>query len=150
MTLTDATTLPPINAALNGAATVLLLLAWLLIRRGRFRAHGYLMVSAFLVSTVFLALYLLHKYEHGDLGAPAELGWIRTVYYLTVLIPHVVLAMVMLPMIGVTFWHTYRRQWLRHRRIARPTFWIWMYVSVTGVLIYALLYHLFPLMVAGS
>jgi uncharacterized membrane protein YozB (DUF420 family) len=68
--------------------------------------------------------------------------------YFVILIPHVILAVVMLPMIGMTIWRASRRQWDRHRRLARPTFWIWLYVSVTGVIIYAMLYHLFPAVAA--
>ena len=70
-------------------------------------------------------------------------GWLRSIY-LAILFPHILLAAVMVPMILMTLLRAYRRQWTRHRRIATPTWWIWLYVSVTGVVIYWMLYHLFP------
>jgi putative membrane protein len=142
-------TLPALNATLNGIATMLLVVAWLSIRRRSIYAHAYLMISAFIVSAVFLFFYLLHKYLYGDRGTEGlEPQWVRLAYLFVLLLPHVVLAAVMLPMILATFWQAWRRNWDAHRRIARPTFWIWLYVSVTGVLIYVLLYHVFPRMIA--
>jgi uncharacterized membrane protein YozB (DUF420 family) len=83
------------------------------------------------------------KYDERSSGLPS--GAIKTAYLL-MLASHVLLAMGMLPMIGLTLWRAYRRQWSKHRRIARPTFWIWLYVSITGVMIYLVLYQVAPRM----
>jgi uncharacterized membrane protein YozB (DUF420 family) len=136
-------TLALINAFLNGTSATLLVSAYVLIKRRRIIPHVYLMLSAVITSAVFLVFYLTSYYKYGDRTSGLEAGWLRTVYFV-ILVPHVILAMVMLPMIGMTIWRAYRRQWDRHRRMARPTFWIWLYVSVTGVAIYLMLYHLFP------
>src|SRR5207237_9815558 len=126
--------LPAIDAILNGRAAVLLLVAYVCIRQGNIRAHAYLMLSAVIVSAVFLGFYLFYHYHAGEkstknLGLP---GWLRGIY-LAILLPHLLLAMGMLPMIVVTLWRAYQRDWVGHRRISRPTFWIWLYVSVMGV-----------------
>jgi uncharacterized membrane protein YozB (DUF420 family) len=141
-------TLPAINATLNGVSTILLIVAYISIRRKRYTAHGALMVAAFCTSTVFLALYLYHKYLlHQATGsynvstAGYEPAWLRMVYLLVLLLPHLILAIVMLPLIGLTFYFAARRRWAMHTRFSRPTFWIWLYVSITGVLIYFMLYH---------
>ena len=138
-----AESLPAINAGLNGLSTALLIAAYVFIRRRNIRAHATCMISATAVSTLFLVGYLAHKFISGDKTSGLEPGLLRTVYF-AILIPHIILAMVMLPMILLTLWRAYRRQWDRHKRIARPTYWIWLYVSVTGVVIYWMLYHLFP------
>jgi uncharacterized membrane protein YozB (DUF420 family) len=150
-------TLPPINALLNGIATVLLVSAYLLVKRRNYRAHATLMISAFVVSCVFLVFYLWHKtllYEATGKAnvSVAHLGpaWLRYLYWFVLLIPHLILAVVMLPMILATFWRAYRRRWVAHRRLAKPTLWIWLYVSVTGVVIYWVLYHLFPRLNPGA
>jgi len=141
-------TLPTVNAVLNSLATVLLVAGYVQIRRGNRRAHGYTMLAAFVVSSLFLCFYLLHKYYHRDLRLaerfPDLPAWMAYVYWFAILIPHLILAMAMLPLIGLALWHAYRRQWRRHTRVTRKLIWIWLYVSVTGVLIYGLLYHLFP------
>jgi uncharacterized membrane protein YozB (DUF420 family) len=139
--------LPPINATLNGLSAILLLFAYVFARLKRFRPHAYLMISALITSTVFLACYLTYHYIAGEkstkqMGLPT---WLRTTY-LAILLPHLLLATVMLPMIFLTLRRAYRRDWANHRRIAVPTFWVWLYVSVTGVVIYWMLYHLFPMM----
>jgi uncharacterized membrane protein YozB (DUF420 family) len=103
------------------------------------------MIATVAVSAAFLTSYLTYHYKVGHKSSGLEPGPLRTVYF-AILIPHIILAGVMVPMILLTLWRAYRRQWERHRRIARPTFWIWLYVSVTGVVIYWMLYHLFPTM----
>jgi uncharacterized membrane protein YozB (DUF420 family) len=133
--------LPPINAALNGIATVLLGSGYVAIKRGRKDLHKALMVSALVVSAAFLACYLIYHYHAGSKPFP-DLGWIKTVYLL-ILVPHIILAAVMVPMILKTFWHAFRGEWERHKKIARWTFPIWMYVSLTGVVIYLMLYQWF-------
>jgi len=141
---------PHLNAGLNATSTTLLLVGYGLIKSGRYRAHAVLMILASLVSAAFLACYLIYHYHFGE-KSTASMTWLPTwlrTTYLLILFPHLLLAMFTLPMIGVTLYRAYRRQWDKHRRIARPTFWIWLYVSVTGVIIYWMLYHLFPSMKA--
>lgn len=129
---------PLINACLNGVATVLLLAGYIAIKKGKKELHRDLMISALGVSAAFLVCYLFYHYHAGSKPFP-ELGWIKTVY-LVILLPHIVLAAVMVPMILKTFWHAWQQDWVRHRRIAVWTFPIWIYVSLTGVLIYLMLY----------
>jgi uncharacterized membrane protein YozB (DUF420 family) len=143
-----AESLPALNASLNGTSAVLLITGYLLIRRRHIRAHAWTMGIAFITSTLFLIGYLAHKAGGHERTSGLEAGWLRTVYF-AILIPHVILAMVMLPMIVTTLVRAWRHQWEKHRRIAQPTFWIWLYVSVTGVIIYWMLYHLFPSLKAG-
>jgi uncharacterized membrane protein YozB (DUF420 family) len=139
--------LPPINATLNGIATVLLIVGYLTIKRNNYRVHGWIMSCTFAVSTLFLVGYLGHKFAAGDKvisrDFPLSPMWLRYVYWL-ILFPHVLLAIVMVPMIFTVLLRAYRRQWDKHRRLARWTFPIWLYVSVTGVIIYVMLYHVFP------
>lgn len=142
-------TQPALHAVLNGTAAVLLVLGWLAIRGcGPWRAgrsetaHKRLMLGAVTASAVFLASYLHYHYHQGSMPFWGE-GWLRTVY-LAVLLPHVVLAMVMVPMIVTLLWAAARGRFERHKRLARWTLPIWCYVSVTGVLIYLMLYRLGP------
>ena len=153
----DIHTLPPINATLNGISGVLLVTAYAFVRRRNYRAHASLMISAFLVSTVFLCFYLYHKHllmvatgSPNTSTADVKPVALRYAYLLLLLLPHLVLAMVMVPMILLTFFFAATRRWGAHRRIAVPTFYIWLYVSVTGVLVYLTLYHLFPHFRAGT
>jgi uncharacterized membrane protein YozB (DUF420 family) len=140
--------LPSVNATLNGITTVLLIAGFVLIRQKKWRAHGITMIAATACSTLFLAGYLLHKVYHHDLKIATRFpnlsdAW-RYTYWFAILLPHLVLAVVMLPFIYVGLWRAYKREWLKHKQINRFTIWIWLYVSITGVLIYYLLYHLFP------
>ena len=100
------------------------------------------MVAATVVSAVFLACYLTYHILNGEKSTATSHAphWLR-VLYLWVLLPHLLLAVGMLPMIFLTLYRAYRRDWEAHRRIAPPTFWIWLYVSVTGVIVYFMLYH---------
>ena len=143
-----AETLPAINATLNGITTILLVVGYVLIRRRRMRAHGLVMLSAVVCSAVFLAGYLTHKFYYPDVRIASRFpnlsdAW-RYTYWFAILIPHLILAVAMLPFIGAGLWFAYTKQFARHRRIQRVTLPIWLYVSVTGVLIYWLLYHHFP------
>lgn len=144
--------LPAVNATLNATATVLLLTGYALIKRGRRSAHAYAMVSAFVTSVVFLICYLvyhfaLHHYT-GESGKKfGGTGAIRPIYF-TILISHVVLAVPVAVLALMTFWRAWRQNWDAHRRLAKITFPIWVYVSVTGVIIYAMLYH-WPVPAAG-
>jgi putative membrane protein len=137
---------PHLNAALNAGSTVLLVIGFILIKQRHYRSHAVMMILASLVSAAFLACYLIYHYHEGEKSTKHMTWlptWLRTVYLL-ILFPHLLLAFFMLPMIVITHYRAYRRQWEKHRRIARPTFYIWLYVSVTGVIIYWMLYHLFP------
>jgi protein SCO1/2/putative membrane protein len=133
--------LPAINASLNSSCTLLLLLGWWLIRAGRVRAHATAMVLAVVTSALFLGSYLLYHYMAGS--KPFQgVGPIRVVYF-TILLSHTALATFgVVPLVGVTLARALRRQFDRHARIARVTYPIWLYVSVTGVVIYVLLYQL--------
>lgn len=136
--------LPALNAGLNAVAMVCLALGFAFIRSGRKEAHRRCMMGAFTASSVFLVTYVLHKIlvqgVHTRLGAD---GWVRTVYYV-MLATHVVLAMAIVPMALVTIRRAMTGRFDAHRRLARWTWPVWMYVSVTGVLIYFMLYHWFP------
>ena len=141
MTFTEA--LPTINACLNGTATVLLTLGFIFIKSGKILPHRVSMVSAFLVSVIFLAFYLLHKYLVQGVHTPfAGEGFWRSFYY-GMLISHIILAIVIVPLILRTLNLAISGQYERHRAWARWTFPIWYYVSVTGVLVYCFLYQWF-------
>jgi protein SCO1/2/putative membrane protein len=134
-------TLPGINAALNGGAAVLLVFGWWLIRAGRVRAHATCMISGVAVSGLFLACYLVYHFQIRG-GVPFRgTGPIRLVY-LTILLSHVLLAMAIVPLVALTLTRALRSQFARHARIAKVTFPIWLYVSITGVVIYLMLYRL--------
>ena len=135
MTVQD---LPLLNACLNTLSAILLLSGYIAIKNNHKVLHRNFMVSALLVSALFLTSYLVYHYHVGSRPFP-DLGYIKTIYLL-ILFPHIVLAAVMVPMILKTFWHAFRGEFEQHMKIARWTFPIWMYVSVTGVLIYLMLY----------
>jgi uncharacterized membrane protein YozB (DUF420 family) len=132
--------LPHINAALNATAAVLLVLGYIFVRRGRFDAHRACMVAAFAMSTLFLVSYLAYHYEVGSRRFPGT-GPIRTVY-LTILFTHTVLAALVPPLAVITLYRAFRSRFDRHIRIARWTLPIWLYVSVTGVVVYWMLYQM--------
>ena len=137
--------LPAVNAALNATAAVLLFAGWRAIRGGNQERHALLMRLAFGVSAAFLACYLYYHFAVAR-GQPTRFNGTGAARwgYLTLLGSHTVLAAVNLPMVIATFWRAHREDWERHRRLARKTFPIWMYVSVTGVLVYVVLYHMNP------
>ena len=132
--------LPHVNAALNGTAAVLLVLGYIFVRRGRIDAHRACMVAAFVVSTLFLVSYLAYHYQVGSRRFPGT-GSIRTVY-LTILFTHTVLAALVPPLAIITLYRALRSRFDRHIRIARWTLPIWLYVSVTGVVVYWMLYRM--------
>jgi uncharacterized membrane protein YozB (DUF420 family) len=134
-----ASDLPALNATLNAIAAVLLFAGWRYIRRGRIEAHRRCMLSAFGASVLFLISYVVYHAAAGSRPFDGE-GLVRVVYFV-VLVSHVVLAAAIVPLALVTLARGLRRDDARHRRLARWTFPIWMYVSVTGVLIYVMLYH---------
>lgn len=134
--------LPALNAVLNGSAAVLLVLAWLKILGGNREAHRKLMLAAVVLSGLFLLSYLTYHALHGSRRFEGPPG-VRRVY-LGILLTHTVLAAVNLPLVIVTLWRALKGRFAEHRRIARWTFGIWLYVSVTGVVIYLMLYQLYP------
>jgi uncharacterized membrane protein YozB (DUF420 family) len=134
--------LPLLNACLNGASTVLLSFGFYFIRRGRQSAHRNCMIGALITSTLFLVSYLTYHHYAGR-TVFREPQWFRPIY-LVILLTHTLLAAIILPLVLVTVTRAFRAQWELHKRIARWTWPIWMYVSVTGVIIYLLLYRIFP------
>jgi uncharacterized membrane protein YozB (DUF420 family) len=132
---------PVINATLNGTSAVLLLVGHSLIKRGRMAAHRAVMISAVVTSSLFLTSYLYYHYHVGSVRFPAHGFW-RYVYY-TILISHTLLAITIVPLVIITLIRALRERFDRHAAIARWTYPLWLYVSVTGVVIYFMLYHLF-------
>lgn len=137
MTVRD---LPALNALLNATSAVLLFLGWRLIRRGRREAHRRAMLAAVACSTVFLVSYLTYHVQVGSVRFQGQ-GAIRTVYF-TILISHTILAVTVVPLVLVTLVRALQARFDRHRRLARITFPIWCYVSITGVIVYWMLYQL--------
>jgi protein SCO1 len=137
--------LPLVNASLNALATILLIIGYRLIKNGHREAHRKVMLSAFAVSCVFLVVYLtyhqgLHHYT-GTHGKSFSGTGVAKITYLTILITHVILAAIVPVLAIITIVRAVKQDWVRHKRIARITFPIWLYVSITGVIIYAMLYH---------
>ena len=145
MSITD---LPAVNASLNGLSAILLTAGYACIRRGNRIAHRNCMISAFATSTIFLICYLtyhigmrvLYGKAHTEFHEPR---WFRP-FYLTILFSHLALAVAIVPLVLITLNRALKERFDLHKRIARWTWPIWMYVSVTGVVIYLLLYHIFP------
>lgn len=143
MAADGAPILPTVNAFLNGTATVLLATGFVAIRSGRRRIHGLCMTSAILVSAVFLIGYVSDKVIRGGVHTPfAGEGLWRPVYY-TMLLTHIVAAAVILPLVLRTWYLARKERFEHHRKWARVTWPLWMYVSVTGVLVYLFLYRWF-------
>jgi uncharacterized membrane protein YozB (DUF420 family) len=132
---------PVINATLNGTSAVLLLVGRGLIKRGRMAAHRAVMLTAMVTSSLFLISYLYYHYHVGSVRFQGQ-GWSRPVYF-SILISHTILAVVIVPMVIITLSRALRQRYDRHRAIARWTFPLWLYVSVTGVIIYLMLYQIF-------
>lgn len=139
MTISD---LPALNASLNAFSTVFIAAGWYFIRRSLWRQHMACMVTALLSSAAFLVSYLIYHAHAGSVRFTAQ-GIVRPIYF-TILITHVVLAFTILPLVIATLLPVFRRRWDKHRRIARWTMPIWLYVSVTGVIVYFMLYQWFP------
>jgi putative membrane protein len=139
MTVND---LPAINASLNFISTIFISCGWILIRRGHWRSHIACMITALISSTFFLAGYLTYHAQAGEKssGYTGLTAWI----YFPMLISHILLAFITLPLVILTLIPVFSRHWDKHRRIARWTMPIWLYVSVTGVLVYLMLYKWFP------
>lgn len=134
------TDLPAVNAVLNSICAVLLVTGWILIRQGRIAQHRAVMIAAFSTSCLFLISYLVYHAQVGSVKFTGQ-GTIRIVYF-TILLTHTVLAAAIVPLVLVTLTRGLKRQDARHRAVARWTMPIWLYVSVTGIVVYLMLYRL--------
>ncbi|MFQ5864423.1 MAG: DUF420 domain-containing protein [bacterium] len=133
--------LPTINATLNSLSTVLLSIGYYFIRQKKITAHKICMLSAFSASILFLISYLIYHYNVGSKPFTGQ-GWIRPVYF-TILTSHTILAVVIVPMAVITLSRALKQRFAKHKKIARWTLPIWLYVSVTGVTVYLMLYQLY-------
>lgn len=138
MTVND---LPALNAALNFTSTVFISAGWYFIRRGFWQRHIVCMLAAIVSSTLFLAGYIIYHLHVGEKSSGLT-GWVAWIYF-PMLISHILLAFVTLPLVILTLIPVFTRRWDRHRRLARWTMPVWLYVSVTGVLVYFMLYRWF-------
>ena len=141
----DYTNFPAINATLNGTSAVLIVTGRGLIKRGRIAAHRTCMIAAVVSSSLFLVSYIYYHAHAGVIRFQGQ-GLVRPVYF-SILITHTILAAIIVPLVIITLARAWRGTFDRHRAIARWTFPVWLYVSITGVVIYVLLYHLYA---AGS
>ncbi len=139
----NISSLPAVNASLNGLCSILLVAALIFIKRGNREAHRKCMLAALATSVVFLASYLTYHFTVKTVTKFLEPQWFRP-YYLLLLLTHTILAAAIVPLILITFVRALRERFDAHKKIARWTWPLWMYVSVTGVLIYLLLYQVFP------
>ena len=130
-----------LNATLNGTSAILLMAGYAAIRAGKREAHKRFMISAFVVSCVFLASYLVYHYRVGHVPFAGQ-GWIRPVYFV-LLTSHVILAFVIVPLILITLRRAWMERFDKHRAIAKWTLPLWFYVSVTGVIVYVMVYQLY-------
>ena len=138
--LISVSQLPSVNAVLNSLSAAFLITGYYFIRSKRVGAHRACMLSAFGCSTLFLISYLVYHYQVGSVPFKSQ-GWIRTVYF-TILITHTILAAAVVPLALMTLSRALKGRFAAHRRIARWTFPVWLYVSVTGVVVYVMLYKL--------
>ncbi|MFQ5739679.1 MAG: DUF420 domain-containing protein [Acidobacteriota bacterium] len=132
--------LPALNATLNSTSFLFLTAGYFFVRRGEVRLHRFCMIAALTCSVLFLVSYLIYHYHVGSKPFAGQ-GWIRPVYF-TILISHTLLAASIVPMVAVTLRRACRGEFEKHRRIARWTLPVWLYVSVTGVVVYVMLYQL--------
>jgi uncharacterized membrane protein YozB (DUF420 family) len=134
--------LPHVNACLNGTSAVLLLTGYTFIRSRNVAAHRTCQIAALAVSILFLASYLTYHYHHGATRFQGT-GLVRPIYF-TILMSHTILAIVIVPLVVLTFYRAFSNDFTRHRRIARITLPLWLYVSITGVIVYLMLYQIYP------
>ncbi|HKV55270.1 MAG TPA: DUF420 domain-containing protein [Candidatus Binataceae bacterium] len=134
--------LAPLDSVLNAIAAVLLLAGFYCIRRRWVRAHRAFMLSAFAVSAMFFVSYLVYHYHVGDVRFQGR-GWVRPVYF-SILVSHILLATAIVPLVLITLWRALSGKFRKHRRIAVWTWPIWVYVSITGVVVYLLCYQFYP------
>ena len=133
---------PLVNAILNGVSATFLVCGFIAIKKKNAFLHKHLMISAFISSTLFFTSYLIYHFTQGHFKFQGD-GIVRLVYFL-LLIPHILLAIVMIPLIFRTFFLAFQGRFSEHRCLAKWTFPIWLYVSITGVLLYVYIYILFP------
>ena len=138
----DVSMLPTLNAFLNASSALALTVGFACIRRKKVAAHKLSMVTAFMLSTGFLVSYVVYHYLAGSVPFSGR-GWIRPIYF-TLLVSHIVLAACIVPLALITLYRAWNEEFDRHRRIARVTLPVWLYVSVTGVVVYWMLYWLSP------
>ena len=136
MSITD---LPATNAFLNGLCTIFLLLGFIYIKRGDIKTHQKCMVTALILSALFLTSYLIYHSQVGSVPYPHR-DWTRPIYF-AILIPHIILAAVNVPFIIALVWRAYKSEFDRHRRLGRWVWPSWIFVSITGVIIYLMLYQ---------
>jgi uncharacterized membrane protein YozB (DUF420 family) len=136
----ELTSFPALNASLNATTAALLVTGWVLIKKNRREAHRWTMVAAFLCSALFLACYLYYHFHVGSVRFQ-KTGWIRPVYF-TILLTHTILAVLVLPLILRALYLAAKDRFEEHARAARWAFPVWLYVSVTGVTVYWMLYRL--------
>ena len=134
--------LPHLNACLNGTSAVLLFTGYTFIRARNVIAHRACQTAALVVSLVFLASYLTYHFNHGATRFQGT-GFARPIYF-TILTTHTILAIVIVPLVTLTFYRAVKGDFARHRRIARITLPLWLYVCVTGVIVYLMLYQIYP------
>jgi putative membrane protein len=134
-----ANDLPDINAALNVTSTLFLILGYIAIRRGQRQRHKIAMLAALVSSGLFLCSYLVYHYHVGSVPYPHH-DWTRPLYF-AILIPHVILAVLNAPLVALVVWRAWREDFDRHRRLARWVWPVWLFVSVSGVAVYAMLYQ---------
>ncbi len=134
--------LPHVNACLNSASALLLFTGYTFIRQRNVVAHRACQVAALAISILFLASYLTYHFNHGATRFQG-IGLIRPIYF-TILTTHTILATVIVPLVILTFYRAFRGDFARHRRIARITLPLWLYVSITGVIVYLMLYQIYP------
>jgi len=134
--------LPHVNACLNATSAVLLFTGYTFIRSRNVAAHRACQIAALVVSLLFLASYLTYHYHHGSTRFQGA-GIVRPIYF-TILTSHTILAIVIVPLVALTFYRALRNDFARHRRIARITLPLWLYVSITGVIVYLMLYQIYP------
>jgi len=134
--------LPHLNAFLNTTSALFLIAGYRFIRAGFIRPHRHCQIAALVTSTCFLISYLTYHYYHGDTLFLGQ-GIVRP-FYFAILITHVILAIVIVPLVLITVYRAARGDFIRHRRIARWTLPLWLYVSVTGVIVYLMLYRIYP------
>ncbi len=134
--------LPALNAFLNGTSAVLLTIGYVFIRRTKVTGHKVCMVTAFGVSCLFLVSYLIHHYRVGSISFSGQ-GWVRSVYF-ALLISHIILAALIVPLALTALYRALNGQFEKHVKITRWALPIWLYVSVSGVTVYVMLYHLYP------
>lgn len=134
--------LPHLNACLNATSALLLFTGYTFIRARNVIAHRACQIAALVISILFLISYVTYHFHHGSTRFQGT-GLVRPVYF-TILLSHTILAMVIVPLVILTFYRAFRKDFVRHRRIARITLPMWLYVCITGVIVYLMLYQIYP------